>query len=227
MFRNTLNVIRVTDEAGRQQALFVMRAIYRDEKGWVQNDEKLISAADLGLESVSWFVVRDGERPVGVLRVLYEPPLELYKEYGFKVVAKGIDLDAFIRSNRIAEIGRFAVLPEYRNNIRVVLALMNAASKDTVEREFTHYITDVFEGEEHSPYDFHSRVMGFEVVATHDTGELNCPCRRITMLLDLRKGYRRLAESKSWVYRAITNGWEEHHHRYLRGELPVPAAVAK
>jgi hypothetical protein len=223
MFRNHINVIRVSDEAARQQALTVMRAIYRDEKGWVQKDEKLISVADLGAESVSWFVVRDGEKPVGALRVLYEPPLDLYHEYGFKVVAKGLDLDAFIRNHRIAEIGRFAVVAEYRNNIRVVLALMNAASKDTVEREFTHYITDVFEGEQHSPYDFHSRVMGFEVVATHDTGELNCPCRRITMLLDIKKGYRRLKESKSWVFRSITSGWDERHHRYLLGEQPAPA----
>lgn len=223
MFLNQINVIRVSDESGRQQALEVMRAIYRDEKGWVQKDEKLISVDDLQNQAVSWFVVRDGENPIGVLRVLYEPPLDLYKEYGFKVVAKGLDLDAFIRNNRIAEIGRFAVLPTYRNNIRAVLALMNAASKDTVEREFTHYITDVFEGEQHSPYDFHSRVMGFEVVATHDTGELNCACRRITMLLDIKRGYRRLRESKSWVFRSITKGWEERHHRYLLESQTAPA----
>ncbi len=223
IFSNRINVIRVVDEAGRQQALEVMRAIYRDEKGWVQQDEKLIAVEDLTNAAVSWFVVRDEETPVGVLRVLYEPPLDLYKTYGFKVVVKGIDLEAFIRNTRIAEIGRFAILPKYRGNIRAALGLMNAAVKDTLAREFTHYITDVFEGEQHSPYDFHTRVMGFTVVATHDTGELNCPCRRLTMLLDLRAGYRRLGRTNGMVYRALTSGFTPEMVHFLSSPSSAPA----
>jgi hypothetical protein len=226
ILRNRVNVIRVGDETGRQQALEVMRAIYRDEKGWVQQDEKLISADDLTNPAVSWFVVRDDQTPVGVLRVLYEPPLDLYKTYGFKVVVKGIDLDAFIRSTRIAEIGRFAILPKYRSNIRAALGLMNAAVKDTLAREFTHYITDVFEGEQHSPYDFHTRVMGFTVVATHDTGELNCPCRRLTMLLDIRAGYKRLCSTNGMVYRAVTNGFTPEMIRFLTAPSSSPTIPA-
>jgi hypothetical protein len=217
-----ITVFRVTDETGRQAALSVMRAIYRDEKNWVQADEKLISREDIGSDTVSWFVACTHGLPVGVLRVLYNPPLELYREYGFKMAISGFDLDAFIRQNRIAEIGRFAVLPEHRPNIRIVAGLMNAAAKDTVEHHFTHYITDVFEGEQHSPYEFHSRVMGFEIVATHETGELNCPCRRLTMLLDLKKAYHHLRNHKKWVYRAITCGWDDWHHQ----QFTTPATLA-
>lgn len=222
----SIHVQRIADETARQQALTVMRAIYRDEKNWVQADEKLIAAADLTRPEVSWFLASDGATPVGVLRVLYEPPLDLYKAYGFKVVAKGIDLDAFIRHNRIAEIGRFAILPEQRRNVRVAGSLMCAASRDTVDRGFTHYITDVFEGEQHSPYEFHTRVMGFQVVATHDTGELNCPCRRITLILDLKQAYLRLRATNNWAYRTLTHGWTDAMHERVMALKPVAAAVA-
>jgi hypothetical protein len=221
-----IRVRRVEDEAGRQQALGVLRAIYRDEKNWVQDDDKLIAPEDISSAAVSWFVVRSNDEPVGVLRVLYEPPLDLYKAYGFKMVMKGIDLDAFIRNNRIAEIGRFAIVSASRRNIRVAATLMSAAARDTLERGFTHYITDVFEGEAHSPFKFHSRVMGFQVVATHDTGELNCRCRRITMLLDLKQTYLRLRLTNNWLFRTLTRGWDEGlHRRLLDGATLSSAAV--
>ena len=225
-----VRVSRVSDAKSREDALAVMKVIYRDEKNWVQDDEKLIATADITSDIVSWFVARAGGKPVGVLRVLYQPPLDLYQSYGFKVVVKDIDLDAFIRENRIAEIGRFAILPEYRKNVRVAATLMSAASRDTLERGFTHYITDVFEGEQHSPYKFHSRVMGFQVVATHEKGELNCDCRRITMLLDLKQTYLRLRLRNNWIFRTMTNGWDERlHQRLLAGtgiSEPVVPAVA-
>lgn len=221
-----IHVLRVTNEAERQLALQVMRVTYRDEKGWVRDDSKLIASEDVSNEAVSWFVACDGELPVGVIRVLYEPPLDLYRAYGFRVVSSTLDLDQFIRNNRIAEIGRFAVLSEYRRNVQIVAALMNSAARDTVEREFSHYITDVFEGEQHSPFQFHSRVMGFQVVATHEKGELNCPCRRLTMVLDLRTAYRRLRAQNGWIFRALTNGWEERLHQRLM-EDPCEVAAAK
>ncbi|HAM71114.1 MAG TPA: GNAT family N-acetyltransferase [Verrucomicrobiales bacterium] len=214
----TMSVIRVEDDAGREQALSVMRAIYRDEKNWVRADEKLVNLDDVGDEGVSWFVVRVGPRPVAVLRVLYNLPIDLYRHYGFKMTRPGFDLESFLRDNRIAEIGRFAVLPEFRKHILVVGSLMRAAVKETIERDYTHYITDVFEGEANSPYDFHRRVMGFQTVATHDTGELNCPCRRITMLLDLREAYLRLRKEGKWVFRFLTKEWGEQHHRALLPE---------
>lgn len=211
--KDRVSVIRVEDEAGRQQALAVMRAIYRDEKNWVQADEKLVSATDIGNEGMSWFVVRVDQTPVAVLRVLYNLPIELYRNYGFKMTQANLDLESFLKDNRIAEIGRFAVLPDYRKFIVIVGALMRAAVKETIERDYTHYITDVFEGEANSPYDFHRRVMGFQTVATHDTGELNCPCRRITMLLDLKEAYNRLRKEGGWIFRFLTENWSEQHHR--------------
>jgi hypothetical protein len=202
-----LDVIRLEDDWGRQQALAVMRTTYRDEKDWIRSDDKLVSMEDVASPVASWFVARLEGQPVGVLRVLYAPPLDLYAQYGFKLVRSDIDLDAFIRTARIAEIGRFAVVPEMRGNFLVATALMREAVAETVRRGFTHYITDVFEGETHSPYAFHSRVLGFETVATHEVGELNCPNRRITMVLDLKAAYARLKKAKGWLYRYLTEGW--------------------
>jgi hypothetical protein len=219
-----LQVIRVESESARALAIEVMRATYKQEKNWITRDEKLFPDGELGNPAVSWFVVLDGKRPIGTLRVLYDLPLDLYKAYGFKTLG-GIDLDEFIRKNRIAEIGRFAVLPEFRRHIIVVGALMRAASRETIERGYTHYVTDIFEGEAHSPYKFHTRVLGFKPVATHDTGELNCPNRRITLILDLVEGYNRLRSHGGWLFRFFTEGWPPHVHERL-GARPPNGTVA-
>ena len=76
-------------------------------------------------------------------------------------------------------------------------------------------MTDVFEDDQHSPYGFHTRVMGFAPVATHDLGELQCKSRRITMVLDLKAAYRRLKQSGNWMYRYLTCEWSEQLHRLL------------
>ncbi len=220
-----LRVIRVSGAAERTLAVEVMSATYKAEKNWITRDEKLFPVEELGNSGVSWFVVLDGDRPVGTLRVLYDLPLDQYKAYGFKVLG-GIDLDEFIRGNRIAEIGRFAVLPEYRRHMVVVGALMREASRETVERGYTHYVTDIFEGETHSPYNFHTRVLGFQAVATHDTGELNCPNRRITLILDLKTGYSRLREQGGWLFRFFTDTWPAEIHARLAGTSPAAPATS-
>lgn len=212
-----LRVERVTDEPGRQAAIAVLRDTYEKEKSWVADGGKVFEAADLSRQDVSWFLVRERERPVGVLRVMYDPPLGLYNEYGFKPVNGSIDVEEFVRRNRIAEIGRFAVVSGERKNLMVAASLMRAAARETLERGFSHYLTDIFEGEKHSPYLFHTRVMGFEPVATHDVGELNCPCRRITMVLDLRAAYLRLRKARGWIYRHLTEGWPDSLHERLVG----------
>ncbi len=216
-----LKVIRVSSPAERTLAIDVMKATYKQEKNWITRDEKLFPDAELGNTSASWFVVLEGSRPIGTLRVLYDLPLDLYKEYGFKMIG-GLDLDSFIRTNRIAEIGRFAVLPEFRKHPVVVGALMREASRETVLRGYTHYVTDIFEGEAHSPYNFHTRVLGFQPVATHDTGELNCPNRRITLILDLAGAYQRIRTQGGWLYRFFTQGWPPQVHDRL-----VAAAAAR
>ena len=88
-------------------------------------------------------------------------------------------------------------------------------------RGVTTALTDIFEGEQHSPYLFHTRVMGFEPVATHDEIELNCPNRRVTMVLDLQAAYRRLRRSGGWLFRYLTADWSEALHRRLVGEETV------
>ncbi len=220
-----LQVIHVESESERALAIEVMRATYKQEKNWITCDEKLFPDGELGNPGVSWFVVLERKRPIGTLRVLYDLPLDLYREYGFKLLG-GINLADFLRRHRIAEIGRFAVLPEFRRHLVVVGVLMRAASCETVERGFTHYVTDVFEGEAHSPYNFHTRVLGFHPVATHDTGELNCPNRRITLILDLAASYARLKNQGGWLFRFFTDGWPNHIHERLAGRVPHGALAA-
>lgn len=211
--KDRVQVERIEDADDRESGLEVLRATYTDEKGWTGDAESQLPAEDLERGDVSWFLVRVDGKPVGVLRVLYDPPLELYADYGFELLQDGIDVERFVRDNKIAEIGRFAVLPEYRRYMMVVAALMRAAATETVSRGYTHYITDVFEDDPHSPYQFHTKVMGFQPVATHDVGELNCPSRRITMVLDLKAAYRRLKEKGNWVFRFFTDDWDEAIHR--------------
>lgn len=211
--RDRLSVIRVVDEPTRAQAMEVLRATYRDEKGWVSDESRQIPETDLTVPSISWFVVRMDGTPVGVLRVLYDPPIDLYAEYGFELTVTNLDVERFLRENRIAEIGRFAVLPRHRGQIVVVAALMREAVFETVRRGYTHYITDVFEDDPHSPLQFHTKVMGFRPVATHEVGELNCRSRRITLILDLADAYRRLKKAHGWIFRFFTGDWSEELHR--------------
>jgi hypothetical protein len=70
--------------------------------------------------------------------------------------------------------------------------------------------------------------MGFRMIATHATGELNCPNRRLTMLLDIQSAYHRLRREKSWAFRYLTEGWEPRLHERMMETVPapVPQAVA-
>ncbi|MEM1179095.1 MAG: GNAT family N-acetyltransferase [Acidobacteriota bacterium] len=207
--RHELTVRRVEDEEARQKALEVLGTVYLTEKGWVKDPEEIFPGSDLNHPSVSWFLAERGGLPVGTTRVLYEIPFELYEAYQFDLVDPRIDVEAFVKNNKIAEVGRFAVIPAYRKKILVAAILMRAAATETVERRFTHFITDIFDADPNSPYKFHKRVLGFETVATHDHGELQMNSKRITMLLDLRDAYRRLKGGRNWIFRYITQGWNE------------------
>ena len=156
----------------------------------------------------------DGQ-PAGVLRVLYDPPLAEYAKYGFKLIDAAVSIEDFVGANRVAEIGRFAVLPRFRGKFMVAAALMRAATEETVARGFTHFVTDVFEDDPHSPFGFHTRVMGFHAVATHDVGELHSRSRRITLVLDLKACYQRLKLRRSWIFRYLTGQWAEALHQRL------------
>jgi hypothetical protein len=210
-----VEAFKVVDEAGRQMAIDVLRATYEREKSWVTDAQLQVPSEDIGRSDVSWFVVCVRGRVAGTVRILYAPPLEMYAQYGLKMMDGVGDIETFIRQNRIAEVGRFAVVPRYRRQLTVAAALIRALADETLARGFTHYVTDVFEDDPHSPYGFHTRVMGFLPVATHETGELNCRSRRITLVLDLRSAYRRLRKQANWVYRYLTVDWDEALHRQL------------
>jgi GNAT superfamily N-acetyltransferase len=181
----------------------------------VTDPELQAPPSDLERDEIAWFIADIRGRPGGVLRVHYAPPLAQYAAYGFKLIDPSVNVDDFIRRDRVAEIGRFAVLPRYRRQFLLAAALMRAATAETVARGFTHFVTDVFEDDPHSPYGFHTRVIGFHPVATHDIGELQSRSRRITLVLDLRAAYKRLKASGNWVFRYLTGEWPDALHRRL------------
>jgi len=206
---------RIGDEAGRRAALALLAATYEKEKGWIAEPEAQFPAAHLGRPDISWSLVSIAGEPVGVLRTLYDPPLLQYVNYQLTILEPRLDIKSFLAQNRIAEVGRFAVLAAHRGNLLLALALMRAAMEDILNRGYTHIITDVFEDDAHSPLGFHTRVIGFVPVATHQHGELNCQSRRITLLLDLKSSYHRLKARGNWVYRHLTASWPPALHRCL------------
>lgn len=202
-FKDRLSVKKIETAEDRENALDVLEIVYTDEKGWVEDRQKLLPIEDIQGDRVEWWATLLDDRILGVTRVLYEIPTQLYKEYGFELTIPGLDVEAFIANNKIAEVGRFAVLPKYRKKIHVSAYLMRAAGIAAYKRGFTHFITDVFEEDPNTPYGFHRRVLGFQEVATHDVGELKCDSRRVTMLLDLREIAKRVGKEKGWFYRFL------------------------
>ena len=208
-----VTAVRITDDVGRSAAVEVLAATYQREKRWVMQAEQQLPATDLARDDVTWFLVRLEGRPVGVLRLLFDPPLLQYAQYSLTLLDPRVDVEDFVRRHRIAEVGRFAVVAEERGNLLLAAALMRAATEEVVARGYTHVITDVFEDDPHSPLGFHTRVMGFRPVATHERGELNCDSRRITLVLDLKSSYQRLKGRGNWVFRYLTAGWPDALHR--------------
>lgn len=92
--------------------------------------------------------------------------------------------------------------------------------QEVVERGYTHFITDVFEGEAHSPLNFHTRVLGFEVIGRHLFGELNCSSTRIILTLDILKLYNRIKDSRSRIYQELAGGL----HAAFGKRLPLSRA---
>jgi hypothetical protein len=213
LHHDRVTAVRITDEVGRSAALEVLGATYQREKRWVIEAEQQLPATDLARDDIAWFLVRREGRPVGVLRLLFDPPLLQYAQYSLTLLDPGIDVEDFVRRHRVAEVGRFAVVAEERGNLLLAATLMRAATEEMVARGYTHLITDVFEDDPHSPFGFHTRVMGFQPVATHEHGELNCNSRRITLVLDLKSSYKRLKARDNWVFRYLTAGWPDAFHR--------------
>ena len=224
MLRSDTTAFRVSSAADRKRALTVLRTTYAQEKHWVDSAADVFPPSDLGDDDITRLLATVDSEPAGILRVHYAPPIDAYRKYDFEARADESgrnplpeDVDVFLANNQIAEIGRFAVLPDYRRRLRVVFWLMRVAGVDTFERGYSHYLTDVFEGEEHSPYNFHTRVLGFEPVATHEAGEMNCFHRRITLILDLHQAYRRLKDSENRLYRFLARGLTPQVQQQITG----------
>jgi hypothetical protein len=211
-----ISVSKVMEAAARERALQVVAGVYWQEKNWIRSVEQEIPADISAHDRTSWFLAKVNGQPAGVLRLFYDPPLELAPECQ-ATFKKGFDLQQLIDAGKFVEIGRFMILPEYRKKIFVALRLMGAAVKEVVERNYTHFITDVFEGEPHSPLKFHTRILGFEVIGQHLYGELNCSLTRIILTLDILKAYQRLKTQKSRIAWSLTEG--------IRGPLDAKLAA--
>lgn len=207
---------KVLDGLARSQALEVIEDVYRREKNWIQAaDSEIPTHIDPG-GPYSWFLATVNDKPAGVLRLFYDPPLELPAEFQVSLRAD-VDLEKMAQHGRFVEIGRFMIRPEYRKNMLVAIRLMGIAVREVVGRNYTHFITDVFQGEPHSPLHFHTRILGFEIIGSHLHGELNCSLTRIILTLDILKAYQRLREKKNRLYWTLTEG--------IRGVLDQKLAV--
>ncbi|MDT9546273.1 MAG: GNAT family N-acetyltransferase [Chlorobium sp.] len=202
---SAVTVRKIESAADRLRALEVIEQVFRKEKNWISKVDEQMPEGVENSGRVSWFLAEVNGRPAGIIRLLYDPSLELPKGYGVSF-EPGVDMEKLRNAGRYVEIGRFMILGEYRRNPRVALRLMRSATAEVVERDFTHFITDVFEGEANSPFNFHTRVLGFEVVGKHLFGDLNCSSTRIILTLDILKLYRRVKNSRSRIYMELTEG---------------------
>lgn len=217
MARQPITSVKIITPEDREAALEVISQVYRDEKRWIRQVETEIPEKLDGSNNMSWFLARVGDTPAGVIRLWYDFPIELPAELDVSI-ERPIDMEA-ARKCRFVEVGRFMIRPRYRKRVRVALALMKAAVDEVVRRGYTHFITDVYDGDPHSPLLFHTRVLGFERIGTHRFGELDCDCVRIILILDLARAYRRAKEKRNKIFRELTDGIREELER-------LPAAPA-
>src|SRR5262245_37538294 len=92
-----VTAVRITDDVGRSAALEVLCATYQREKRWVIEAEQQLPAGDLARDDIAWFLVRREARPVGVLRLLFDPPLLQYAQYSLTLLDPRIDVEDFVR----------------------------------------------------------------------------------------------------------------------------------
>lgn len=193
-----IKVIKVCDNKTRSEALKIMKRVFLQEKHWIRSIEDQIPEGHISDFRYSWFLAKIQNQPAGLLRLVYDPSLKIPEKFK-PSFSEGVNLEKLADGNRWVEVGRFMIVPEFRRYFRIALQLMRTAVKEVVERDFTHFITDVYENELHSPYHFHTRILGFERIGTHLYGELHCPCTRIILILDILKAYHRLKNARSRI----------------------------
>lgn len=198
---------RVNDSAARLDALSIVQQVYKQEKGWVANADGEFPESALSSPTSSWFLARLGDEAAGVVRLSYDPSFELPEGAGLEIDSD-VDLARLTASGRFVEVGRLMIAPRFRARTVVVLALMRAALGEVVQRGYTHLLTVVFEDDPHSPYGFHTRVLGFERIGTHRHGELACASRRIILTLDIARAFDRLRGPRAKLVQALAGGLE-------------------
>jgi hypothetical protein len=202
MRRSVITASKVISPADREKALAVVEAVYAREKKWIAEVASEVPPDAGRVPDRSWFLVTVDGKPAGVIRLVYDPPLELPAELDV-TLEPDVDIESLKRRGRFVDIGRFMIVPRYRRNIRVVLRLMRAAIVEVVERGYTHFLTSVFADDPHSPLGFHTRVLGFERIGSHRTGELACASIRILLILDIARAYHRLKQRQNRVWKEL------------------------
>jgi hypothetical protein len=222
-----ITVTRINGLDRAKDMVGIVDAVYHQEKNWIPGiTEKMVQAELAQEDKISYFLAEYEGKPAGILRLLYDPELSIPQEY--KVTFnEGISPEYLASLGRYAEIGRFMILPEYRRNITIALRLMRSAIKEVVERGYTHFITDVFEGEATSPYNFHTRILGFEVIGRHIHGELNCSCTRIILTMDILKNYQRLRDAKSRIFDSVIAGIQDVFEKKIKAKSKANSAHYK
>ncbi len=200
-----ITVEKVLTEKARKEAIDVVEEVFKKEKKWIHAAQEELPPSLEQAGCFSWFLAKVDGRPAGVLRLMYDPPLELPREYDVTLLP-GVNIEKMKEEGRYVEIGRFMIRSRFRKNPKIALRLMRTATREVLERDYTHFITDVFEGEPNSPLNFHTRVLGFEIIGKHMFGDLNCSSTRIILTLDILKVYRRIRNSRSRVYSELTEG---------------------
>jgi hypothetical protein len=203
-----LTAERVSDSASRREALAIVQQVYQQEKGWIAHADGEFPESALASSTSSWFLARLGDEAAGVVRLSYDPRLELPQAAGL-VIDPGVDLARLTAAGRFVEVGRLMIASRFRARTAVVLALMRAALSEVVQRGYSHLLTVVFEDDPHSPYGFHTRVLGFERIGSHRHGELACASRRILLTLDIARAFERLRGPRAKLVQALAGGLEE------------------
>jgi hypothetical protein len=216
--KSKIEVVKILEKSEIQEAKKVIQEVYVKEKNWVISTQGQITEELDNNEKESWFLARYDGEPAGLLRLVYDPPLEMPSDFEV-TLNKDIDLNKMGETCRFVDIGRFMILPKYRGKILIALRLMRTAVAEVLERDYTHFITDVFQGEPNSPLHFHQKILGFEVIGQHLHGELNCKCMRIILTLDILKAYQRIRNQKNKLYRSLVDGIQDIVDKKLQKQV--------
>lgn len=208
----------VTTETARDHALEVLHAIYCREKKWMDSAEILFEPHELYEPNYLWLVAYERNRPIGVVRLYIgrqAEALDLKHLHFLHADWNASALTHFLEYHPTAEIGRFAILPEYRNRSRFALMLMQVACENAIRHHCHHLLTDVFHGDPQSPFDFHTNVLGFEPFATYVDDRFDSVYPSVLLLLDIKKTYARMKTHQPRMFKVFTQNWTTSFHAQL------------